>query len=326
MHWISSISRVVATSMLLAGAVGFVAVVATPDIAIAKSGNGNGNGGGKGGGNDGGKGKGADKAGDRGGAKSGNSGRGNASKGKSGQGKGLLSGLGLSKPKAERKSAKSNNRATRQNGFVAKLDNLFKGKKKAGTPARKARVAPVTAVVEEPYAKPNKHGKIASELKGLNAAHASQTALMNAAPNSMPGKLYSYQQSILGFSGAAEDLEQREQELADLQDLTDSEIEDQFAPTEEEAAEGITAQDKYKAAVAEAKEAVTEAEDALAEADDPQEALDTLTSGRDLSDPGLHELHDLLGLPAPIEQDDEVSIDDTPDQLPQQPVAAISDG
>ncbi len=320
MHWIASVARVVATSVLLAGAVSFVVVLATPDTAIAKSGNG------KGGGNDGGKGKGADKSSDRGGAKSGNSGRSSASKGKSGQGKGFLSGLGLSKPKAERKSAKSKNRSTGQNGFVAKLDNLFRGKKKAEKPIRKARVAPVTVVVDVLYAKPNTHGKIASELKGLNAAHANQTALMNAAPNSMPGKLYSYQRSIVGYSDAAEDLDQRERDLADLQGLTETEIENQFAPTEEEAAEGITAQDKYEDAVAEAEEAVTDAEHTLAEADDPQEALDTLTGGRDLSDPALHELHDLLGLPAPIEQDDEVSIDTKPEQLPQQPVEQTRDG
>ena len=116
----------------------------------------------------------------------------------------------------------------------------------------------------------------------------------------------------------------REQELSELGGLTEAEIEDQFAPTEEEAAEGITAQDKYEDAVAEAEQAVTEAEEALAGADDPQEALDTLTGGRDLSDPALHELHDLLGLPAPIGE--EVSIDSTPEQLPQQPVAESSDG
>ena len=40
----------------------------------------------------------------------------------------------------------------------------------------------------------NGRGVLARELRGLNAAHASQTALENASPNSMPGKLYIYQQ------------------------------------------------------------------------------------------------------------------------------------
>ena len=36
------------------------------------------------------------------------------------------------------------------------------------------------------------HGAIASELKGLNAAHASQNGLENSSPNSMPGKLFTF--------------------------------------------------------------------------------------------------------------------------------------
>ena len=38
-------------------------------------------------------------------------------------------------------------------------------------------------------------GEIASALGALNAANASQTALENAAPDSMPGRLYAYQQT-----------------------------------------------------------------------------------------------------------------------------------
>lgn len=38
-------------------------------------------------------------------------------------------------------------------------------------------------------------GDIASALGALNAANASQTALENAAPDSMPGRLYAYQQT-----------------------------------------------------------------------------------------------------------------------------------
>lgn len=39
-------------------------------------------------------------------------------------------------------------------------------------------------------------GAIARELKGLNAANTNPTALVNASPNSTPGKLYAYQQSV----------------------------------------------------------------------------------------------------------------------------------
>lgn len=38
-------------------------------------------------------------------------------------------------------------------------------------------------------------GVIARELGGMNAANTSPTALANASPNSMPGKLYTYQQT-----------------------------------------------------------------------------------------------------------------------------------
>ncbi|MFT6074445.1 MAG: hypothetical protein ACJAZ1_001361 [Yoonia sp.] len=40
----------------------------------------------------------------------------------------------------------------------------------------------------------NGRGVLARELRGLNAAHANQSALENASPNRMPGKLYIYKQ------------------------------------------------------------------------------------------------------------------------------------
>ncbi|WP_420584525.1 hypothetical protein [Ruegeria sp.] len=92
--------------------------------------------------------------------------------------------------------------------------------------------------------------------------------------------------------------------MSDLQDLSDAQIQEQYAPTEEEAAQGITAEDKYNEALAEAEQAVTDAETTLAEAAEPQEAFDTLTGGRELSVDAMNELHDLLGLPDPEEVDD----------------------
>lgn len=45
-------------------------------------------------------------------------------------------------------------------------------------------------------------GALASELKGLNAAHANPQALANAAPNSMPGKLAAFRDEYVGVLDA----------------------------------------------------------------------------------------------------------------------------
>lgn len=315
MKRVLSITRVFATSFMLVGAASFVAVVSAPDIAIAK----NGNGGGNSGGNSGGKGDGGGKG--NSGGKGSDGGKGNGagkSKGKSGEhgakgkngagkasvgtGKGLLGKLGIKKTDRQ-KAAKSRSTNQKKPAFVTSLENLVKGNKKQAKPVTRAKRKAVVAIDEEAV-HPNKHGKIASELKALNAAHASQTALRNAAPNSMPGKLYSYQQSVLNYPDASEDLEDKQTELSDLQGLTDEQIQEQYAPTEEEAAEGITAEDKYNDAVTDAEQAVQDAEDTLADATEPQEALDSLTGGRELSPDAMGELHDLLGLPEPEEFDD----------------------
>ena len=61
------------------------------------------------------------------------------------------------------------------------------------------------------------HGAIASELKGLNAAHASQNGLENSSPNSMPGKLFTYQQAMLAptaYQDASEALDTLMGEMA----------------------------------------------------------------------------------------------------------------
>ena len=42
-------------------------------------------------------------------------------------------------------------------------------------------------------------GAIARELQGLNAVNASATGRANSSPNSMPGKLYAYQQTTLAL-------------------------------------------------------------------------------------------------------------------------------
>lgn len=53
----------------------------------------------------------------------------------------------------------------------------------------------------------NGRGAIASELKGLNAAHANINGLMNANPDSQVGQIYAYQQAILAAQEAGGDLD-----------------------------------------------------------------------------------------------------------------------
>lgn len=53
----------------------------------------------------------------------------------------------------------------------------------------------------------NGRGAIASELKGLNAAHANINAMMNADPNSQVGQIYAYQQAIVAAKEAGGDLD-----------------------------------------------------------------------------------------------------------------------
>jgi hypothetical protein len=71
----------------------------------------------------------------------------------------------------------------------------------------------------------NGRGVLARELRGLNAAHANQNALENASPNSMPGKLYIYQQEQPELrANEAEAIA----ELERLTALTAAEIADEF--------------------------------------------------------------------------------------------------
>ncbi len=53
----------------------------------------------------------------------------------------------------------------------------------------------------------NGRGAIASELKGLNAAHANISGMMNADPDSQVGQIYAYQQAIVAAKEAGGDLD-----------------------------------------------------------------------------------------------------------------------
>jgi uncharacterized protein YukE len=171
----------------------------------------------------------------------------------------------------------------------------------------------------------NNHGLLASELKGLNAAHASATALANAAPNSQVGRIAAYQEAALATDAAGEELTKAIEDLAAAEDalqaLNDSytgrtteEIDadiaglDPSAPDYAEKLDALNAeraaaaefeaeQDALETAVADASDAVEDAEAAvdtaaLAEAD----ALNLASGGRILSPEALDYFRGLLDL------------------------------
>ncbi|MBE0413096.1 hypothetical protein [Yoonia sp.] len=152
-------------------------------------------------------------------------------------------------------------------------------------------------------------GKVASELKGLNAAHANQKALENASSNSMPGKLYVYQQAQQEYAQLAALETAAGDQYLSLLALTDEERAEQYpAPIPEElpVVEGEEEpiaetpaydEDAFNAAVLAAFADYEKAQaDALEAETALQASLDVLTNGDDLSDAAMAELNRLLGL------------------------------
>ncbi|WP_108813361.1 hypothetical protein [Loktanella sp. Alg231-35] len=135
----------------------------------------------------------------------------------------------------------------------------------------------------------NGRGAIASELRGLNAAHANQRAMENASPNSMPGRLYAYQveqQDIeAGIEGAEADERIAQAEYDRLIGLSEDEIAAEFPDGGYEDALTVAANDLLTA------QGNT---DAAQEREN--ESLMVLTGGRTLSEDALAELNRLLGL------------------------------
>ena len=76
----------------------------------------------------------------------------------------------------------------------------------------------------------NGRGAIASELKGLNAAHANINGLMNANPDSQVGQIYAYQQAMQGAMTTGENAELWAAEYERLSLLTSQEIIDAYGP------------------------------------------------------------------------------------------------
>lgn len=162
----------------------------------------------------------------------------------------------------------------------------------------------------EPAERPANHGALASELKGLNAAHANPTALANAAPNSQVGRIASYRDAVLAVDQAPEKLAAKEDELAALaesdaySDRTTDEIEAEIAALDADATteERQALEDELQAA--EQRDAL---EEDIANLQHTIDNADTITSeallaasnGRELSDAALAELHRLLDLDPP---------------------------
>ena len=131
----------------------------------------------------------------------------------------------------------------------------------------------------------NGRGAIASELKSLNAAHASPNAMANASPDSMPGKLNTYKENRLALVEAVEEQDEAYAEFQRLSGLTEEEIATEFP-------EG-----GYEDALSTATNTYARLrEDAVTAQTDSEEALQILTGGRTLSDAAMAELHALLGL------------------------------
>jgi hypothetical protein len=146
---------------------------------------------------------------------------------------------------------------------------------------KKTASASGTAVVEEGSgtgdSQPkNAHGLMASELKGLNAYHASETAFENAAPDSQVGRIATYRKAAMATEDAQAQL-----------------INDQLALDAALANpdyQGPPSIDDLKAAVADDTTTLQQAQQT------EQDALDTATGGRTLSDAALAYFREQLNL------------------------------
>jgi hypothetical protein len=128
-------------------------------------------------------------------------------------------------------------------------------------------------------------GAIARELRGLNAANANPTALANASPNSMPGKLYAYQQSVQAATSFGAQAEESKATFMALSAMT----EERFLELNPDLdyADTLAASDaNYQGLLSAFMN--TEADSAI--------ALESLTGGVVLSDAAMNELWTLLNL------------------------------
>ena len=128
-------------------------------------------------------------------------------------------------------------------------------------------------------------GAIASELKALNAAHANPNAMANASPDSMPGKLYAYQQAVLAEREFDAQLDEAEEMYGTLEGMTEAEFLE------------LNPDLDYAETLAASLARLTALQDAASGAgSDVEDSLAVLTEGRELSEGAMQELARLLGL------------------------------
>ena len=146
------------------------------------------------------------------------------------------------------------------------------------------------------------NGALASELKGLNAYHASNTAFSNAAPNSRVGRLAAYREAALAAAGAQDAIDEAQTNL----DAANQALADANAALDEAIAAGAPQedidllQDAADQAALDAESAQTALDEAVADAEGAalteEEALLSASDGRVLSRGTIEYLREQLGI------------------------------
>jgi hypothetical protein len=125
------------------------------------------------------------------------------------------------------------------------------------------------------------HGAEASSLGALNAAHASDTALAHASPNSRVGKIAAYKEAELAAKAATADAAAADQKVADAQGaLADAETtRDGLVSAADTDGDGVLSDAEKAAMTADQQQALADSEQAVADAEtavaDAQAAAET---------------------------------------------------
>jgi hypothetical protein len=127
------------------------------------------------------------------------------------------------------------------------------------------------------------HGAEASSLGALNAAHASETALANASPNSRVGKIAAYKEAELAAKTAAADAAAADQAVADAQAELDAALaanadDDPLNDVDQETIDGLSQ------AVADAEAAAATADADAQAAQDAADAALVDAANKDITD------------------------------------------
>lgn len=191
--------------------------------------------------------------------------------------------------------------------FVAGSHSVHAEAGGKGKGAGAAKKADITA--SKPA--PGSRGALASELKGLNAAHASDMALLRASPNSRVGRIATYKAAAETTIAAKGELAEAEAALADLiASRTARPVADVLAdidaldPTAADYLDSLAALEAELEAAMLEDEAIVGAEEAVALAEATVEeavvaedaAFSTASDGRELSAEAMEYFRSLLEL------------------------------